>query len=88
MRESHRILQEIPEIARTWKQYSDRKLPLFFSVDFHQLPVLPGKNRPEIIGKNLKSFWPEYCFTKSPELPGTGSFRTGLFDLGWMRAKI
>ncbi len=70
-----RILQEIcgkvtgscrktPEIAGTWKQYSDRKLSEFFPVDSCQIPVLSGRNRPEIIRKNPKIFRPEYCFHK------------------------
>jgi hypothetical protein len=57
---SHEILQErsgkvtgsfrkTPEIAGTWKQYSDRKLPGFFPVDSCQLPVLSGRNQSEII---------------------------------------
>jgi hypothetical protein len=40
------------------------------------------RKTPEIIRKNPKIFQAEYCFQKSPELPRTGSFRTGLFDLG------
>jgi hypothetical protein len=82
---SHGIVQErcakvtgsckkTQEIAGTWKQYSDRKLSAFFPVDSCQLPALSGRSRPEMIGKNSENF--------RPELPGTGSFRAGLFDLG------
>jgi hypothetical protein len=42
-----------------------------FWADSCQLPVLSGRNRAESIGKNFR-----------PELPGTGCFRAGLFDLG------
>jgi hypothetical protein len=58
---SRGILQEI---AGTWKQYSDRKLSGFFPVDSCQFPVLSGRNRSEIIGKNPKIFRPEYYFHK------------------------
>ncbi len=94
----HRILQErcgkvtvscrkAPEIAGTWKQYSDRKLFGFIPVDSCQLPVLSGRNRPEIIGKNQKNFRPEYCFhkitgiTRNSSLPGcsTWLFATRFF---------
>jgi len=34
----------------------------FFLVDSCQFPMLSGRNRPEIIGKNPKIFRPEYCF--------------------------
>jgi len=37
-----------------WKQYSGRKFFGFFPVDFSKLPVLSGRNRPEITGKNPK----------------------------------
>jgi hypothetical protein len=77
-----RACRKTPEIAGTWKQYSDWKLFGFFPMDSCQLPVLSDRNQPEIIGKNPKIFRPQYCFHKSPELPGTCSFRTGLFDLG------
>jgi hypothetical protein len=56
--------RKTPEIAGTSKQYSDRKSSGFFPVYFCQLPVLSGRNRPEILGKNPKIFWPEYCFRK------------------------
>jgi hypothetical protein len=36
----------------------------------------------EIIGKIKKHFGRNTASTKSPGLPRTGSFRTGLFDLG------
>jgi hypothetical protein len=76
---SRGILQEI---AGTWKQYSDRKLSGFFPVDSCQFPVHSGRNRSEIIGKIRKFSGRNTASTKSPDLPGTGSFRTGLFDLG------
>jgi hypothetical protein len=56
--------RKTPEIAGTWKQYSDRKLSGLFPVDSCQLPVLSWRNRPEIIGKNPKIFRPEYRFHK------------------------
>jgi hypothetical protein len=62
--------RKTPEIAGTWTQYSDRKSSGFFRwipVNFLCFPAETGQNT---------------AFTKSPELPGTGSFRTGLFDLG------
>ncbi len=70
---SYRILQErsgkvtascrkAPEIAGTWKQYSHRKFIGFFPVNADQFLVLSGRDRSEIIGKNLKSFQREYCF--------------------------
>jgi hypothetical protein len=40
--------RKTPEIAGTWKQYSDRKLSGFFPVGFCQIPVLSGRNRPGI----------------------------------------
>jgi hypothetical protein len=58
------------KIAGMWKQYSDRKLSGFFLVDSCQIPVLSGRNT---------------ASTKLPELPGTSSFRIGLFDLGYKR---
>jgi hypothetical protein len=56
--------RKTPEIARKWKQYSDWKLSRFCPVDYCQIPVLSGRNRPEIIRKNPKNFRPEYCFHK------------------------
>jgi hypothetical protein len=56
--------RKTPEIAGIWKQYSDRKLFGFSPVDSCQIPVLSGRNRPEIIRKNPKIFRPEYCFHK------------------------
>jgi len=71
----HQIMQErcgkvtvscrkTQEIAGTWKQYSARKLSRFFPVDSCQLPLLSGSKQLEIIDKNSKNFWPEYCFYK------------------------
>jgi hypothetical protein len=54
--------RKTPEIAGTWKQYSDPELSGFFPVDSCQLPMLSGKNRPKITRKNPKNFRPEYCF--------------------------
>jgi len=71
--------RKTPEIAGTWKQYSDRKWSGFFPVGSCQLPVL---SRPEIIEKIRKFPVRNTASRKSPELPGTGSFRTGLFNLG------
>jgi hypothetical protein len=61
-RKRRRILQESPGNRRKWKQYSDRKFVGFFPVDSCQFPVLFGRNRPEIIGKNPKNFRWKYCF--------------------------
>ena len=54
--------RKAPEIAGTWKQYSHRKFLGFFPVNSDQFPVLSGRNRSEIIGKNPKNFRWEYCF--------------------------
>ncbi len=74
-----RSCRKTPETAGAWKQYFERKLSEFFPVDSCQLPVLSGRNQPEIIGKisgrNTASI-------KSAELPGTVSFEVGLFNLG------
>jgi hypothetical protein len=56
--------RKTPEIAGTWKQYSDRKMCGFFPMDACQIPVLSGRNRSEIIRKNPKISQPEYCFHK------------------------
>jgi hypothetical protein len=82
MRESHRILQEStrnrwnmeavfrPEIFRI---FSGGFLPT--SCDFRQKPGRKSLEKiPKISGPNT-------AFAKSPELPETGRFRTGLFDL-------
>jgi hypothetical protein len=61
-RESHRILQKSTGNSRKWKQYSDQKFVGSFPVDSSQFPVLSGRNRSEIIGKNPKNFRWEYCF--------------------------
>jgi hypothetical protein len=72
---AHPVLQErcrkvtvscrkIPKIAGTWKQYSGWKSPGFFPMDSYRLPVLSGRNQPEIIEKNPNNFQPEYCFHK------------------------
>ncbi len=68
--------RKTPEIAGTWKQYSDRKLSRFFPLDPFQLPVLSDRSWPEIIGKISARN------TASTELPGTGSFLAALIDLG------
>ncbi len=81
----HPILQErygkvtvsfrkTPEIAGTWKQYSGRKLPGFFPVVSYQLPVLSGRNKPEIIAKKPKSLQSEYCFHKITGIPRNRPF--------------
>ncbi len=51
-RESHRILRE--------SNGNDRKFVGFFPMDSSQFPVLSGKKRSEIIGKNPKIFRWEY----------------------------
>jgi hypothetical protein len=56
--------RKTPEIVGTWKQYFHRKMTGFFPVNSSQLPVLSGRKRSEIIGKNPKNFRPEYCFHK------------------------
>jgi hypothetical protein len=77
MRESHRILQENTGYRWNMEAVFRTEIVWIFPVDSCQLPVISGRNRPEIIGKNPKNFRPEYCFHKV-----TGSFRIGLFDLG------
>jgi hypothetical protein len=52
-----------------WKQYSGRKFSGFFRVDSCQLPVLSGRTRLKIIGKNPENFRPVYCF-HVPEISG------------------
>jgi hypothetical protein len=59
---TRRMLQESNGNSRKWKQYSDRKFLGFFPVDSSQFPVLFGRNRSEIIGKNPEIFRWEYCF--------------------------
>jgi hypothetical protein len=49
-------------MAILWKPYFDQKFSGFFPVDSCQLPVVSGRNRLKIIGKNPKKFWPECCF--------------------------
>jgi hypothetical protein len=68
-RERRRILQESFGNRRKWKQYSDRKFIGFFPVDSCQFPMLSGRNRSEIIGKNPKNFRWEYCF-HTPAISG------------------
>jgi len=60
--ESRRILQESTGNSGKWKQYSDRKFIGFLPVDSSQFPVLSGRKRSEIIGKNPKNFRWGYCF--------------------------
>jgi hypothetical protein len=43
-------------------------------VDSCQLPLLSGRNRPEIIGKNTENFRPEYYFHKMTENIGNRQF--------------
>jgi hypothetical protein len=67
------------KILRSWKQYSGREFP----GGFQQLPVLSGRIRPEIIGKNAGNPRPEYCF----HVPGISRVFlkdpvTGTIDLG------
>ncbi len=71
-----------------------REIFRFFPVDSCQLPVLSGRKRAESIGKIRKISGRTTASTKSPELPGTGRFWAGLFDLGfntpqcmWVRVK-
>jgi hypothetical protein len=47
--------------------------------------MLSGKNRPKITGKIRKISGRNTASTKSPELPGTGPFQAGLFQLGITR---
>ncbi len=80
MRESHRILQgntgnrwNMEAVFRpgTVRIFSSRFLPT--SCAFRQ--ELVENYRKKISDRNTAS-------TKSPELPGTGCFQAGLFDLG------
>ncbi len=67
--------RKTPEIAGTWKQYSDRKLLEFSPLNSSQRTVLPD----ELAGnhkKNPKIFRPEYRFhkitgiTRNRQFPG------------------
>jgi hypothetical protein len=62
MLESHWILQENTGNRWNMEAVFRPKIARIFPVDSCQLPVLSVRNRPEIIGKNPKNFWPEYCF--------------------------
>jgi hypothetical protein len=84
-RERRRILRKSSGNRRKWKQYSDQKFIGFFPVDSSQFPVLSGKDRSEIIGKNPKNFRWEYCF-HVPAISGAflpepaRNFRPGLIE--------
>jgi hypothetical protein len=70
------------EIAGIRKQYSGQKTAGFFPAYSCQFPVLSGRNRSEIIGKNSKiSDW-NTASKKSLGSPRTDLFRAGLLDLG------
>jgi hypothetical protein len=58
-RKTHRILQES---TGSGSSIPTGNLSDFFPVDSSQFPVLSGRNRSEIIGKNPKIFRWEYCF--------------------------
>jgi hypothetical protein len=85
MRKSHRILQE--NTGNRWNMEAAFRpgIVRIFPVDSCQLPVLSGKNRPKITGKKIRKIYGRNtASTKSPELPGTGRFQAGLFDLGYI----
>jgi hypothetical protein len=90
----HRILQErcvkvtvffrkAPEIAGTWKQYSDRKFFGFFPMISDRFLTESAGSWQEYTGKNPDNFRPEYCFDV-PAIPGVflQDPVTGIFDLG------
>ena len=54
--------RKAPEIAGTWKQYSERKFSDFFPVNSSQFPAVSSRNRPELSGKKSENFRSEYCF--------------------------
>jgi hypothetical protein len=56
------MLQETTGNPWNWKQYSGWKLSPIFPLDSCQLRVRDDRNRPDIIGKSLNNFRPEYCF--------------------------
>jgi hypothetical protein len=65
MRESHRILQgKHRKSLEHGSSIPTRHYPDFFQ----SIPVLSGKNRPKITGKNPKSFRMEYCFHKTTRI--------------------
>ncbi len=74
--------RKAPEIAGTWKQYSESEIGRIFSGGFLSISCAFRQKLVRNHWKNPKNFRPEYCFHKSAELPGTVSFRAGLFDLG------
>jgi hypothetical protein len=49
------------KILGSWKQYSGPEFSGFFG-GFRQIPVVSGRIRPEIIGKNPENSGREYCF--------------------------
>jgi hypothetical protein len=74
--------RKAPDLAGTWKQYSDRNFSEFFQlITANFLCFLTGTGR-KTLEKNRKiSAW-NTASRKSPELPGIGRFRGGAFDLG------
>jgi len=52
----------IPQDPAGKKRENHRKFLGFFPVDSSQFPVLSGRKRSEMIGKNPKIFRWEYCF--------------------------
>jgi hypothetical protein len=58
------------EIAAKWKQYSGRKLPDFFPMDFGQFPVLSDWKLTGISRKNICQFPTEIVLPLSSTFPG------------------
>jgi hypothetical protein len=54
--------RKAPELAGSGSSIPTGNLSDFFPVDSTQFPLLSGRNRSEIIGKNPKIFRWEYCF--------------------------
>jgi hypothetical protein len=78
MQESHRILQENTGNRWNMEAVLRPEIVRIFSGGFLCFPAGTSRKSSEKIRKFSGRIT---ASTKSPELPGTGSFRTGLFDL-------
>jgi len=56
----------------------------FFPVDSCQLPLLSGRNWPEIIGKTPTNFRPEYCFHKISRITLNHQFQGRILRPGFL----
>ena len=77
-----------PEMAGSWNQYASRKLPGFFRwIPAKFLCFSAGSNR-KSLKKIRKIPYRKTASMKSPECLGTGRFRAGMFDLGYVDHQI